>query len=153
MLMMEKILFLRGVSIFRNLKMAELAWIAEFVSEESEPSGSVLFREGDLAESLYIVVSGQVEVVRKNDRGERIVAVLGEKECVGEMSILDDEPRSATIRVMEDSFFLRIKSEDFKDLIHDNPDIAFGIFRMFTGRIRKNQPESETATVIPQAGM
>ena len=133
--------------------MSEMAYVAEIAKEIEVPKGIVLFHENEIGDCLYIVVSGQVEVIKTFEHKEKILAVLGEKECVGEMSILDDEPRSATVKTNTNVFLLKITNDDFKELINENPEIAFGVFKMFTGRIRKNQVESETTTVIPSISM
>ncbi|HRZ87669.1 MAG TPA: cyclic nucleotide-binding domain-containing protein [bacterium] len=150
---MEKILFLRSIPIFAALKMFELAHVAEIAEEVDLPKGELLFRENEMGDCLYIVVSGSVDVIKQVEGREKIIAVLGEKESVGEMSILDSEPRSATVRAGADVKLLKISSDDFTELLGENPGISFGIFRVFTKRLRQKNVESETAAVVPSHSM
>ncbi len=129
----EKVLFLKGVSIFSEIPGEVLSQIAQIAEEVGVDRGTRVFEEGEPGDSLYLIVRGSVRV----HKGEREVAVLGKGECFGEMAILDNEPRSASITALEDVQLLRIWSDDFYEMLADRVEIARGIFKVLTRRLRQ----------------
>ena len=89
--------------------------------------------EGELGESLYLIVAGRVRV----EKGDQVIVELGERECVGELAVLDSEPRSATVRCIGAVTTLKIEREDFYDLMNEKMEIAQGIIKVLTRRLRK----------------
>ena len=92
-----------------------------------------MLTEGELGDSLYLIVAGRVRVEKK----ARVITELGERECVGEMAILDSEPRSATVRALDGVLALKIEREDFYDLLNEKSEIAQGIIKVLTRRLRR----------------
>jgi len=129
----EKVLFLKGVSIFKEIPGEVLSQIAQIAEEVQIEKGSRIFEEGEPGDSLYLIVRGGVRV----HKGTREVAVLREGECFGEMAILDNEPRSASITALEDVQLLRIWSDDFYEMLADRVEIARGIFKVLSRRLRQ----------------
>jgi len=129
----EKVLFLKGVSIFKEIPGEVLSQIAQIAEEVQIEKGSRIFDEGEPGDSLYLIVRGGVRV----HKGAREVAVLREGECFGEMAILDNEPRSASITALEDVQLLRIWSDDFYEMLADRVEIARGIFKVLSRRLRQ----------------
>lgn len=129
----EKVLFLKSIDLFRGLPGEELAQIAEIAEECPVSAGAVVFSEGEMGDALYIVVEGRVRV----EKGERLLAELGERECFGEMSILDSEPRSATVSAPVDALLLKIGREDFKEILSERSEIAQGIMKVLSQRLRE----------------
>jgi CRP/FNR family cyclic AMP-dependent transcriptional regulator len=103
----------------------------------------MLFEEGHLAHHLYVLVSGKVEIFRKVGSQEFFLALLGPKECFGEMAILDDEPRSASVRAVEPTTVLKVDRESFRELINERPQISFAIFKILSQRLRSKNMEAE----------
>jgi CRP/FNR family cyclic AMP-dependent transcriptional regulator len=128
----EKVLFLRGVDLFSNLPGEDLARIALITEEAQHPAGAEIIREGDVGESLYVVVEGRVEV----RKGEKRLAELSEREVFGEMAVLDPGPRSATVNAVTDVTLLTIRREDFADIMAERHEIARGIIQVLTRRLR-----------------
>lgn len=128
----DKVLFLKGVSIFSEIPGEVLSQIAQIAEEVGVDKGARIFEEGEPGDSLYLIVNGRVKV----HKGPREVAVLGEGECFGEMAILDNEPRSASITALEDALLLRIWSDNFYEMLADRVEIARGIFKVLTKRLR-----------------
>ncbi len=143
MLTVEKALFLKSVPVFAGLEGEELAALAEIAMEKEFRQGEVLFEEGQVAHHLYLVVRGKVEVFRKVNSNERPLAALAEKDVLGEMAILDDEPRSASVRALEPTLVLKIDRESFRELIHERPQISFAIFKMLSSRLRQRNLEAD----------
>jgi CRP-like cAMP-binding protein len=134
----EKVLFLRGAELFAALPGEDLARIALLAEEERRGAGEEVFREGDVADALYLVASGRVKVLRAG----AVVADLGEREVFGEMAVLDPAPRSATVRAATDVVLLRIRREDFQDLLAEELEVARAVIRVLARRLRAALPES-----------
>ena len=128
----EKVLFLKGIDLFSQIPGEDLAQIALIAEEEERDAGEVVIREGEMGDALYLVVEGRVRV----RKGEREVAELGEREVFGEMALLDPAPRSATVEAATDVTLLRIRREDFADVMAEKPDIARGVIQVLTRRLR-----------------
>ena len=144
MITMEKVLFLKTVGIFAGMSGEQLVSLAEIVEEVPISDGEVIFHQGEAGEDMFVIVSGGVQVVTEGDGGgETLLATLEERECLGEMAILDDEPRSATARAAGDTLLLKITREAFHELIGDDPGVAFGVFRVFTRRLRQANVEQQ----------
>ena len=107
--------------------------IAQVTEELRMPAGAVVMREGDFGDSLFIVAAG---VVRVHKAG-RVLAVLKQGDCVGEMALLDHSPRSASVTVDEEAALLRIGREDFNEVTIANPEIMQGIVRLLVRRLRE----------------
>jgi CRP/FNR family transcriptional regulator, cyclic AMP receptor protein len=108
---------LRGVGLFGAVADSVLAGLTETLDVERVPPGTIIFREGDAALCLYVLIDGEVEVLKKSHAGrEHRVAVLGPTDCFGEMSLIDVQPRSATVRTVAPARLLRMTSEDFDHL-------------------------------------
>jgi ATP/ADP translocase/HEAT repeat protein len=131
----EKVLFLMSVPIFSGLPGEDLAPLARVAEVESVPEGTVVFREGEEGEALYVVMRGQVAIRKKGLQ----LALLGPRECFGEMSILDAVPRSADAVATAQTEVLRISSEAFYDILHEQPEIAEGVIRTLTRRLRDSE--------------
>jgi CRP-like cAMP-binding protein len=112
---------LRAIGIFGGLSDEVLTTLARTLPSERLAAGHVIFHEGDAAHCLYVLLEGEVEVLKKSrDALEHRVAVLGPTDCFGEMSLIDVQPRSATVRAIAPSRVLRMDSEEIDRLYrHD----------------------------------
>ncbi len=131
--LIEKMLFFKGVGMFAELSGEELRRVAQISEEVSLPSGRTIFRRGDPGDAMYLVLDGTVRIVVDG----RTVAQLGSGECFGEMALLDAEPRSADARSGTDVELLKIRGEDFDELLAQKHEIARGILRVLTARLRR----------------
>ncbi len=134
---MERLLYLRQVPLFGQLTLDQLATIDEVLVEETYIADEVICREGELGSDLYILFEGEVEIVKnfgspRPVRLHRQVAVT----CFGEMAILADEPRSATVVATSDCRLLSLSGARLKELIMQTPEISFDFFRVLTDRLR-----------------
>ena len=129
----EKILFLKSAPVFARVSGEDLAPLARVAEVETYSKGSTVFTEGELGEALYVIVRGSVSI---SHDGERIAA-LGPGEAFGEMAVLDTEPRSATATAEEECEVLRIGSEEFYEILHEEVEIAEGVIRVLCDRLRK----------------
>lgn len=129
----EKVLFLKGIDLFRNIPGEELAHIAQITDETEYAASEAVFHEGDQGDAMYLIIDGQVKV----HSGDKIVAQLGTRQCFGEMSILDAEPRSATVTALTYLTVLRIQRDDFVEILAEKPEISLGIIKVLTHRLRE----------------
>ncbi len=129
----EKVLFLKSIDLFRALPAEELAQIAEIAEEQEFVAGDPVFAEGEPGDALYLVVEGQVRV----HKSQKQIALLGVRDVVGEMAVLDGESRSASVSVMTDSALLKIGRDDFRDILTERPEIAMGVIKVLSHRLRE----------------
>ncbi len=129
---LEKILFLKRVHIFSRLSARDLYVLAQEAREVSYEAGVCIFREGEDGDALYVIVSGQASVTV----GPRVVSILGEKDCFGEIAVLTHEPRTATVTARSALVVLRIRRTDFRTILVAHPHIAFAIFEILATRLK-----------------
>ena len=135
---MEIANFLRSVQLFSKLDDAELQRFAELTREKTYPKGSVILFEDDPGDSLFVVKDGRVKVVLVGEDGrEVILGVLGETEHFGELSLIDEQPRSAHVIAMEDSTLLVLRSDDFRRRVEANPEVAWALLQELSRRLRR----------------
>jgi HEAT repeat protein len=152
LLTVEKALFLKSAPIFAEVEGEELAALADIALEHEFQPGEIIFEENQAPHHLYLIVEGKVEVFRRVNDAERPLANLGEKECFGEMAILDDQPRSASVRAIELTTVLKIDRGSFRELILERPQIAFAIFRILSGRLRHQNLEADSIPTVYSGG-
>ena len=129
----EKVLFLKSAPVFARLSSEDLAPLARIADLVSVSPGQKVFAAGELGDALFVVVRGSVAI----RRGSHPVATLGTGEAFGEMAVLDEAPRSADAVAVEETDLLRIGSEEFYELLHEQVEIAEGIIKMLTRRLRE----------------
>ena len=133
----EKILLLKEIEIFSGLSPAELAAIATVTKELNYPEDRTVFKQNDVGETVFLVVNGEVEVIKeKTDGDEMVIATIGEGDAFGEMALLENEVRSATIKTTKSSRFLIIHQQEFKETAMEYPRIALKICKVLSRRIR-----------------
>ena len=103
------------------------------------PAGEYLFREGDLGTEMFIVQDGRIEIVKTVDGEEHQLAVLEKGDFFGEMSVLEELPRTASARTLADSRLLQINGSTFDQMLHDNPEIAVRMMRKLSSRLRRTE--------------
>src|SRR3990172_5377805 len=129
---------LRRVPLFAELSEAEIARLGDIARERSYPKNSVILFEDDPGDALYVVLTGLVKVVLIGEDGrEVILSVLQEGDFFGEMSLIDDEPRSAHVIAMTDANLLMLRREDFQRRLQEAPTIALGLLGEMSRRMRK----------------
>ncbi|MDP3522181.1 MAG: Npt1/Npt2 family nucleotide transporter [Hydrogenophaga sp.] len=132
MLTIEKMLVLRSVALFAGVREAFLVGVAASATEVHLRAGETLFEEGELGTSLYVIASGELEVVVGGQR----VALMGERDVVGEMAALDPEPRSARVSATQDALLLRLTDQDLDLLMSEDAEVARAIIQTLCRRLR-----------------
>ncbi|HOI91358.1 MAG TPA: cyclic nucleotide-binding domain-containing protein, partial [Candidatus Rifleibacterium sp.] len=134
---LDKIQFLRQVALFRSLSDKALLDLSAITIEQTIPPKNMVFKEGDKGDALYIVKSGKVNVLKRNSSGaDSVLVSLGKGAVIGDMAIIDDQPRSASIATIQETTFLILTKDDFRNLLADVPEISFQILKMTTERLR-----------------
>jgi CRP-like cAMP-binding protein len=130
--------FLATVPLLSQIDREELERLAELTREKQYPKGSVILFEDDPGDSLYIVRQGRVKVVLIGEDGrEVILGVLGVGEHFGELSLIDEQPRSAHVIAMEDSILLVLRRDDFRRRVDAQPRIAWALLVELSRRLRR----------------
>lgn len=143
----EKVLILKTVSIFSETPDEILAEVAQVLKEVEAEAGQTILEKGAMVDDLFIVVEGKVRV----HDGDTTLNFLGERDVFGEMAVLDPEPRSASVTALEECLLLSLDRETLRELMEDSADVAVGIFRVLSQRLRARMQDL-IATTAQQAG-
>jgi len=131
----EEFELLRRVPIFAEIEPSKLKLLA-FMSERiGFDPGKRLVQQGDSADAAYLIIDGHAEVVLETPAGPVVVATLGANETVGEMGILGDVPRNATVRAKDRLIVLRISKDPFMRMVREFPNMAVSIMRELAQRL------------------
>jgi len=131
-------LILRQVELFQGLSNTELETLSGSSSSRSFPKNTVVIHENDPADSLFIIESGKVKVYCSDKNGkEFIMNTQGEGDYFGELALLDDSARSASVRTVEKSSFCIIFKDNFNRVLDEHPNIARKLIRNLAARVRK----------------
>ena len=150
----EEVELLRSVPLFANIEPSKLKLLA-FTSERlTFPQGQDLFKQGDIGDAAYVIVNGNADVVIETPSGPLTVARVGKNAFVGEIAILIDVPRTATITPTTELETLKISKDLFFRLIAEFPEMAIEIMRELARRLEQtNRQLSEANRRLAQAGV
>ena len=124
--------FLAKVPLFQSCTDEEIRAIAEIAQESDFEAGQLIITQGTPGQAFYMILSGRVEIIRDG----RSLGAYGPGDFFGEMSLLDNAPRSATIRALDPTRCLMLSSWDFKSLIEKTPSIAVKLLEVLSRRLR-----------------
>ncbi len=131
--LMGKIIFLKENRIFQDIQLSDLIHIARVTKEVELPPNKVFLREGETGDDLFIVIDGEVEVFTD----QKSIELLGSGSCIGELSIIDAEPRSANVRTRKKTRLMVLNRKEFLLTLKDNPGIAINVMQVLAQRLRK----------------
>ena len=144
---------LRNVPLFAVLDEVQLNALATVVSRRSFPKNRVVLQAGDPTDSLFIVITGRTRVQMADDEGKEVIlAVLGPGDFFGEMGLIDDEPRAASVLTTEPCEFVVIIKDDFNALLKNNFEIAMVIMRGLVKRLREADRKIESLALLDVYG-
>lgn len=143
----DRVAFLKRSSLFVNMSDEDLAHIAALTSLVTVDAGEPVFLEGESGDSLYMITAGSV-VVRSQGK---ILAERGIGEVVGELAVLDNQPRSADIIARTAVTLLQIRGEDFQDLLQRRGDLARQLLRVLAARVRGHSSQQEQVDRLVRA--
>ena len=129
---------LKAVPLFSSCPDEQLRMLAAVVTRKSTPRSTTVMASGDVTDSLYIVLSGRLKVLMSDAEGKEVIlSILGPGEFFGEMGLLDDSPRSASVVSIEPCELLSITKRDFKKCLADNFEMAMAVMRGLVRRLRE----------------
>jgi len=124
--------FLARVPIFANCTPSEIDAIVAVAQESGFQAGQIIVTQGTPGQAFYLILSGRVEIVRDGQS----LGAFGPGDFFGEMSLLDQAPRSATIKALEPTLCMMLSSWDFKALLEQHPSIAVKLLEILSRRLR-----------------
>lgn len=128
---------IENISIFVGMSPSDLALIEQCMVKRSYPKHTVILSEGDNSDSLYLILEGKVKVFLNDEEGkEAIINYQGAGEYFGELSLIDDDQRSASIMTAEKTTLAVISKQTFHQIMKNNPDIAIHLLKDLVRRIR-----------------
>ncbi|MCK5276109.1 MAG: cyclic nucleotide-binding domain-containing protein [Alphaproteobacteria bacterium] len=135
MSLQQEVDLLRKIPMFAKIEPAKLKLLA-FTSERlSYSDGDVLFRQGEAGDAAFVIISGQAEISIATDDGPLVVARLSDHDFVGEIAILCDVPRTATVTAVTNLEALRISKDLFFRMVKEFPEIAIEVMRELAHRL------------------
>ena len=145
----EEVELLRNIPLFCKIEPSKLKLLA-FTSERlTFAQGQDLFRQGDIGDAAYIIVAGNAEVIVDTPDGPLTVARVGKNDIVGEIAILCDVPRTATVTASSELTTLRISKELFFQLVAEFPQMALEIMRELAARLDRTTAQLRAAVSGP----
>lgn len=144
---------LKSVPLFSSLTDEQVRVLQPCIQQRSYPRSSFILRAGEETDALYIIVSGRVKILIPDAQGrEVILAVMGPNEFFGEMGLLDDQSRSASVETLEACQMLRFPKSAFIACLKDNFDLAMFIIRNLVKRLRDADRKIESLALIDVYG-
>ncbi len=132
LLLIERVLLLKSLSLFSDTPETILAEIAHLMVEVPVAEGTMIVEEKEPGDCMYIIFSGNVGIYK----GSELLATLEEKDFFGELSLLDTETRSASVKAKTDCVLFRIDQEPFYALMETRPEVVKGVIKILCKRIR-----------------
>jgi len=131
----ERIEFIRKVNLFSLLTEQQLDAMARIMSERWVENGMTICRQGEFGDELYIVYQGKVEVIRQTGDKEDTLFVAKEGDCLGEMAVLGNIPRTASLRARGDVHLLVIEGTHFHSLLRQHPEMSIHMIKLLVNRL------------------
>ena len=144
---------LKSVPLFATFTDQQITTLLTYVQHRSYPRNTYVMHAGDETDSIYVVLSGKVKVIIADDQGrEVILGFMGPQEFFGEMGILDDEPRSASVYTQEPCEMLRLSKAGFLNCLKENSEVAMLVIRNLVKRLRAADRKIESLALVDVSG-
>ncbi|MEO0619046.1 MAG: Crp/Fnr family transcriptional regulator [Pseudomonadota bacterium] len=137
----DEVAHLRRIPLFANVDPAKLKLLAFTSDRITFDPGQNLFGQGDDAGDAYVIIKGDAEVIVDDQGNELIVAEVEKNEFVGEIGVLCDRPRSATVRAKTDVIALRVTKDQLLTMVREFPDFALELMRVIAERLARTTAE------------
>ena len=148
----DEVQTLRQIPLFAGVAPAKLKLLAFASDRVSYRTGEILFRQGDPGDAAYVILEGKADILAEADSGQIKIAELTDNAIVGEIAILCDVSRTATVKAAAPLEALRIRKDDFLKLLADYPDMMFEILRSLAQRLTRTTSElTEARALIKRA--
>jgi CRP/FNR family cyclic AMP-dependent transcriptional regulator len=144
---------LKAVPLFAALAEEQLATLARCMTVHTFPRSTFVLRAGEKADDLYVMLSGRAKVLMLNEEGHEIIlAVIGAGEFFGEMGLLDDHPRSASVQALERCELIRVSKLDFMRCLLGNVEFGMGLILGLVRRLRAAERQIESLALMDVYG-
>ncbi|MBN9462768.1 MAG: cyclic nucleotide-binding domain-containing protein [Burkholderiales bacterium] len=145
--------FLRRVPLLSSLNDQQIEALAAGSTRRNFPKGRTIVSEGEPSQSLYILLSGRAKVQRSDSEGKEVIlAVLGSGDFFGEMSLIDDAPRSASVITLESCDFMSIAKDSFKSMLMQSNEMCLAVMKGMVARLREADQKIETLALLDVYG-
>lgn len=142
----ERILMLKHSIVFSDVATEDLRVVANELTDENYLAGERVFDINDHGDHMYFIEEGRIGIsINERPEIKEFVAILGQRDCFGEMGLLDDLPRSATAHVLEDAQLLVLEKSRLRALIASYPELSLGIIRSMSLRLREANVKIQSA--------
>jgi len=144
---------LKSVPLFSSFSDAQVSQLLTGMQHRSYPRNSFILRAGEETDALYVVLSGRVKVLIPDEEGhEVILSIIGPHEYFGEMGLLDEQSRSASVETLEPCEMLRLSKAGFTGILKDNFELAMLIIQNLVKRLREADRKIESLALIDVYG-
>lgn len=141
------------INIFKGLGNTQLKLLVSLLKEKSVPKDGIVLNQEDPGDALFIIKEGKVKVVLFGEEGkEFILSTLKGGDFFGEMSLLDGEPRSASVVAIKETTLLILERDDFLDFVRNSPDIALNILAELSRRLRRTDEKIASLALLDVYG-
>lgn len=130
-----KVKLLSEIPLLSSIDPSNIAHLASSSDILSFGSGQILFRQGDIGKEAYIIISGEAEVVTEGPEGDIVVATIGQHQFIGEIALLIDVPRTATVVASGDLTTLMVSKEMFYHMLVEYPVVGIEVMRELADRL------------------
>jgi signal transduction histidine kinase len=130
---------LRRLSFFAGLSAADMDWLSARAEPVTVAAGELVLEEGAPGDAAYVIVDGEFEIVKKSDGQDIVIAVREPGAIIGEMSLLDDTSRNATVRAVRRGNLLKIRADTFHQLLERSSGAALSMLHTVSGRLHQNE--------------
>jgi len=141
--------FLKNIPLFADLGPAELEALAQDFVRRQFKQGETIFYQGDPGQSLFLIETGQVRIFVEGEVGQATSVIMyGPGEIFGELAVIDELPRSATVAAMRDTVVYQLTQERFRDNLRRSPQLALNFLKALSVRIRYNTSHVESLALL-----
>jgi len=139
--LLERVMALKKTSLFHSIPAEKLMGLAEITRSMSYKAGTLISREGEVSDHLYIVRKGGLKIVKSKNNIKTILTILHAGETYGEIGLFNQAPRSASAIAQEDCEVWVIQRSSLKKFLLEMPEIAYNFLEVFSEKLRKNSEE------------
>ena len=136
--LMERVLFFKGVELLKDIDTEKLLAVAEIANQVDFKKSDIIAQEGEIGDSLFIVKSGSIKVVKKSEGKNFVLNIRKVGDVFGEMGLFGHYEREAGAIANEDCSLYMIKKSEFKRVLLENPEITYNILELFSERLRES---------------
>ena len=137
----EKIKILRSFNLFSDLAEKELKTITDYIHKKEFPARTLFISQDEEPDVVYFIYKGLVGVYRTTKEGQEVnLSIIGEGEVIGEMGVIEELPRSATVEAMQNTIAYVLTGKNFIDLLKKHPQISITLLKSLSKNIEKSLP-------------